>query len=66
MSDQEGIGSDRPVDQHMGGDVRVWIEQEAIHLVALARPDRDPVELTETMAGELVARLVEFADRLDR
>ncbi len=47
----------------LDGDVRVWIEQEAIHIIAVDR--RDPVELTEVMARELAAALLEMAAQLD-
>ena len=48
----------------MNGDVRMWIEQEVIHLVAFDRPYHDPVELTTEMARELAAKLREMADKI--
>jgi hypothetical protein len=56
---------DRSAFELFGGDVRVWIEQEAIHMKAVDRRSRDPVELTEAMARELAAVLLEMAARLD-
>jgi len=47
------------------GDVRRWIEQEAVHMVAHDPKYHDPVELTESMARELAAVLLELAARLD-
>lgn len=48
----------------MNGDVRVWAEQDAIHLVAFDRAHHDPVELTGKMARALAKKLNEFADTL--
>jgi hypothetical protein len=56
---------DRSAFELFDGDVCVWIEQEAIHMKAHDRRSRDPVELTETMARELAAVLLELAARLD-
>jgi hypothetical protein len=45
------------------GDVHIWIEQEAIHMVAIDRTD--PVELTGADARKIAAKLIEMADFLD-
>jgi hypothetical protein len=47
------------------GSVRVWIEQGAIHMIAVELPSQDPVELTGDMARQLAATLQEMVDRLD-
>jgi hypothetical protein len=46
-----------------GGQIRVWIEQEAIHMHAcdISVSYRDPVELTASSARELAAKLIELA-----
>ena len=49
----------------MDDTLRVWLEQEAIHLVAFDKPYHDPVELTESMARKLANVLREMADQLD-
>ena len=49
----------------LDGDVRVWIEQEGIHILAAERSSGDPVELTENMAIRLSLALKEMADRLN-
>jgi predicted metal-dependent hydrolase len=59
------VNHDRSAFELFGGDVRVWIEQEAIHMKAHDRRSHDPVELTETMAREVAAVLLELAARLD-
>jgi hypothetical protein len=59
------VNYDRSAFELFGGDVRVWIEQEEIHMKAVDRGSRDPVELTPTMARELAAVLLELADRTD-
>jgi hypothetical protein len=49
-----------------GGDVRVWIEQQAIHLKAGDSHSRfDPAELTAGSARELAAQLLKMADAID-
>jgi hypothetical protein len=54
---------DRSVFKLLNGDVRVWIEQEEIHMKAVDRGD--PVELTPTMAKQLVAALLEMIAQVD-
>ena len=54
----------RPVFHLLGGDVSIWIEQEAIRMRALDRPYRDPVELTAKQAQEVAAALLEMAAQL--
>jgi len=48
-----------------GGEIRVWIEQESIHLVACDKTHQDPVELSADTARELAAKLKELADWID-
>lgn len=48
-----------------GGEIRVWVEQESIHIVACDKDYRDPVELTADAARQLAAKLEELADRID-
>lgn len=45
-----------------GGEIKVWIEQEQIHIIACDKSYRDPVELTANTARELAAKLTELAD----
>jgi hypothetical protein len=59
------VKHDRSDFELFNGDVRVWIEQEAIHMVARDPRSHDPVELTEAMARRLAAVLLELAARLD-
>jgi hypothetical protein len=49
----------------MEGAIRVWVEQEAIHIVAFDRPHLDPVELTPLMARQLADALTKMAEQLD-
>ncbi|MBV9564312.1 MAG: hypothetical protein JOY90_28305 [Bradyrhizobium sp.] len=56
---------ERQVFDLMDGAVRVWVEQEAIHLIAVERPHLDPVELTGAMAKRLAEALNSMADQLD-
>jgi hypothetical protein len=63
MGDKE-VNHDRSAFQLVDGDVRVWIEQEAIHMIAHDPQYHDPVELTSTMARQLAAVLLDGADRL--
>jgi hypothetical protein len=56
-------GHDRSSFELLDGDVRVWIEQEAIHMMAIDH--RDPVELTETMAKRLAEALLEMVAQLE-
>jgi hypothetical protein len=65
MSNQEKGEHEPPVFELLDGDVRVWIEQETIHLASFDRPHYDPVELTAKMARTLAAKLKELADQLD-
>ncbi len=54
------------VSEFEGGQIRLWIEQEAIHMLACDMNHRDPVELTGGSARELAAKLNELADTIDR
>jgi hypothetical protein len=49
--------------QLLNGDVKAWIEQETIHMIAI--DGRDPVELTQGMARKLSVALVEMTNQLD-
>jgi hypothetical protein len=64
-SDQDKSWHEHQVFDLMDGAVRVWLEQETIHLVAFEQPSYDPVELTATMAKKLAGVLEEMAHRLD-
>ncbi len=48
------------------GQVRVWIEQEAIHMFAcdISLGFQDPVELTGSSARALAAKLIELAEAI--
>ncbi len=48
-------------------DVRLWIEQEAIHLKAIDPIDAygDPVELTRNEAIRLAKELIRLSETLD-
>ena len=46
------------------GEVRLWIEQESLHLRA-ADSHGDPVELTKEEAIKLAEALVDFAAKVD-
>lgn len=59
------VNHDRSAFQLFDGGVRVWVEQEEIHMIAHDPQYHDPVELTPTMARQLAAVLLEMADRLD-
>jgi hypothetical protein len=48
-----------------GGQIRLWIEQESIQMLACDISFRDPVELTADTARELAAKLNELADSID-
>jgi hypothetical protein len=54
---------DRSSFELLNGDVRVWIEQETIHMLAVDR--RSPVELTEDMAKDLGVALLEMVAQLE-
>lgn len=47
-----------------GGEIRVWIEQESIHIRACDK-SHDPVELTSDTARQLAEKLKELADSID-
>jgi len=48
-----------------GGDVRVWIEQDSIHILACDKTYKDPIELTTDTARQLAQKLNELADTID-
>jgi hypothetical protein len=48
-----------------GGEVKVWIEQESIHIHACDKRHRDPVELTSNSARQLAKKLEELANAID-
>jgi len=64
MGGTEGSEREKQVFQLLDGDLRVWIEQESIHVVAFDRPYNDPVELTRSMALRLAAELTRMANQL--
>ncbi len=47
------------------GEVRVWIEQETIHIIAGDLQYGDPTELTANMARKLATELERIASLLD-
>jgi hypothetical protein len=49
----------------LNGDIRVWIEQEAIHIIAVDLPYLDPVELTCDLARQLVVALQAMVEQLE-
>ena len=65
MGRNENDRPGRQIFELLNGDLGVWIEQEAIHLVAFDSPHKDPVELTGAMARPLAAALVEMANQID-
>jgi hypothetical protein len=48
-----------------GGEVRAWIEQDAIHIRAAAKGFNDPAELTASEARRLSLALKEMADIIE-
>jgi hypothetical protein len=64
---EEGNMQMNSVFEFEGGQIRVWIEQETIHMLACdtSLSYRDPVELTASSARVLAAKLKELADRID-
>jgi hypothetical protein len=65
MNNQEKSKQEPQIFELVNGDVRLWVEQETIHLAAFDRPHCDPVELSTKMARALAAKLKEMADKLD-
>jgi hypothetical protein len=65
MANEPNRVSGPHIFQLLGGDIRVWIEQEAIHMIANDRRHNDPVELTGKEARHLAATLIEMANRLN-
>jgi hypothetical protein len=65
MSKHESSAPERVVFRLMGDQIRVWIEQESIHMLACDVKYGDPVELTGSMARELAVALEEMAGQLD-
>lgn len=57
-------GTGVQVFELLGGGVRVWVDQEAIHMLAVELPSLDPVELTADDAKGLAIALSEMAERL--
>jgi hypothetical protein len=55
----------RQVHELEGGDVRLWVEQESVHLKACDPLHADPAELTVESARELARLLLELADQID-
>ncbi len=54
----------KDVFEFEGGEIRVWIEQEAIHLRACNK-HQDPIELSSDTARQLGDKLKELADSID-
>lgn len=54
-----------PTFELLEGDVRVWIDQDALHIIAGDLRHNDPTELTSKMARKLAAELERLADILD-
>jgi len=65
LNNRFGEPSDDEVFELHNGDIRVWLEQEEIHLRAADGKSRDPVELTPANARALAKKLIQFADRLE-
>ena len=49
----------------LDGEVRAWIDQEGIHIIAGDLQHGDPTELTANMARALATELRRLADILD-
>lgn len=47
------------------GDIRIWIEQNSIHMLACDKLYKDPIELTADTARHLAQKLNELADTID-
>jgi hypothetical protein len=56
--------SDKEVLRLTAGQVRMWIEQEVIHLMAGHPPSGDPTELTPEAARAVARALLEMADKI--
>ena len=56
--------SDR-VFELLEGEIRVWVDQEAVHIVAGDAVHGDPAELTASMARRLAQELNGLADEID-
>lgn len=54
---------DQPIEIS-GGDIRAWIEQESVHLLAVS-DSGDPVELTRSEVIKLAKALMELSEQLD-
>jgi hypothetical protein len=54
-----------PVFELLNGDVRLSIEQDTIHIIAIDRQDHDPVELAAKTARDLAAQLKQMADKIE-
>jgi hypothetical protein len=65
MSGPQGKQPNRDSFELMDGDIRVWIEQEAVHIKAIEQISGDPVELTSAMARRLADALNRLADQAD-
>jgi hypothetical protein len=48
------------------GNLRAWVEEEAIHIIARERPTNEPVELTAAEARRLADALMKMAGQLQR
>lgn len=52
--------------EFLGGDIRIWIEQEAIHIIAGDIKHFDPVEIDSDMARKIANILLNMSDQLDQ
>jgi hypothetical protein len=65
MRDEQHKTNERRVFELLEGAIRLWVEQDAIHIIAFDRPHLDPVELTPAMARQLADALTKMAEQLD-
>jgi hypothetical protein len=49
----------------LDGEVRLWVDQDALHIIAGDLRHNDPVELTSKMARKLACELERLADIID-
>ncbi len=54
------------VSEFEDGEVKMWIEQETIHLRAGDKSYDDPVELTSATARQIAQKLIDLADAIDQ
>jgi hypothetical protein len=49
----------------LDGEVRLWVDQDALHIIAGDLRHNDPAELTSKMARKLAFELERLADIID-